>query len=367
MAIINGDFLFFGFLYFLKGYIKYNDVLVGTDRDDQIDGKTGDDTIYGGKGNDYLSGGENGNNYLNGGDGDDTLSASYGHINRNNIYGNNYLDGGYGNDQIFGGYGNDTILGGDGNDVIDGGAGIDKISGGNGNDKIYAGVTLEYEVHYRGIYKTPMQADLHGRDTIDGGSGNDTIYGQTTSSEIYGGIGNDLIIGGNLGFGGFYSGGFYVGQEGNDIIYGSNNNDYIDGGTGDDLLIARGGKDSLLGGSGNDTLIGGSYTEYYNFYNYDPTSYNEIFHEEEGDFLTGGEGADKFYIYKTAENIKIKDFRFSEGDKILIIGTDKVISSFDYNSKTITLWSNSNAYKVPLAILSNISTQESFVLSRDLI
>ena len=83
----------------LNGSVK-DDVMVGTDRADEIFGFEGNDIIHGGKGKDKLYGGG----------GNDTLSGE--------------------DDE-------DELYGGEGNDTLDGGNGADKLFGGNGNDIYY--------------------------------------------------------------------------------------------------------------------------------------------------------------------------------------------------------------------------------------
>jgi hypothetical protein len=99
-------------------------VIIGTDRNETLNGTSGTDiifglaganTINGNAGNDLLCGG-NSNDTINGGDGDDII------------------DGENGNDILSGGNGADTLRGGNGNDTLTGGAGPDRFSGGPGTD-----------------------------------------------------------------------------------------------------------------------------------------------------------------------------------------------------------------------------------------
>lgn len=106
-----------------------NDVIIGNNLGNFIDGGDGNDVIAGGSGNDAIFGG-NGNDVISGGGGDDIIDAGSG---------NDVVDGGSGNDNIFGGDGNDVLSGGDGDDVIFGDDGDDVLTGGNGADIIYGG------------------------------------------------------------------------------------------------------------------------------------------------------------------------------------------------------------------------------------
>ena len=100
-------------------YYLGDDLIVGRDGDDSIDGADGHDTAFGAEGDDDLTGGA-GHDWLFGGEGDDTL------------------DGGDGNDRLIGGEGADTLAGGDGDDTLTGGAGADSFvyRAGHGNDRI---------------------------------------------------------------------------------------------------------------------------------------------------------------------------------------------------------------------------------------
>jgi Tol biopolymer transport system component len=83
--------------------------IVGTSRNDVLQGGPGDDLICGLGGNDVIRGG-GGNDVLLGGDGNDTLI------------------GGNGDDVLFGGRGNDVLRDRDGSpDVLDGGPGADRV------------------------------------------------------------------------------------------------------------------------------------------------------------------------------------------------------------------------------------------------
>jgi Ca2+-binding RTX toxin-like protein len=92
-----------------------NETLNGTGGTDMIFGRSGKNTINGNTGNDLLCGG-NSNDTLRGGDGDDIL------------------DGERGDDTLDGGDGDDILRGNTGNDTITGGAGADAFSGGSGTD-----------------------------------------------------------------------------------------------------------------------------------------------------------------------------------------------------------------------------------------
>ncbi|MDP2711175.1 MAG: MopE-related protein [Solirubrobacteraceae bacterium] len=97
----------------------------GRDESDQF---IGIEVLRGGAGADALSGGP-GNDTLIGGPGNDTLSGAGG---------NDVLMGEAGSDALFGGDGEDELYGGDGDDHLDGGGGADILDAGPGNDYVNA-------------------------------------------------------------------------------------------------------------------------------------------------------------------------------------------------------------------------------------
>ncbi|MEO3413396.1 choice-of-anchor I family protein [Roseovarius sp. CAU 1744] len=94
--------------------------LIGTRRDDLLEGAGGDDTMLGLSGDDTL----------NGADGQDKLLG---------FRGDDEINAGDGDDSVVAGSGDDMIFGGDGNDIIRAGAGDDIVIGGEGNDTMLGG------------------------------------------------------------------------------------------------------------------------------------------------------------------------------------------------------------------------------------
>jgi len=132
----------------------FDDVIVGTDGNDEIEagnggylilGLAGDDTIDGGNGPDCIVGGD-GDDELNGGNGDDVIIGGPG---------NDEIDGGHGDDRLFGGEGNDEIEGGHGDDVVDGGPGHDQCEGGPGNNTY---VSCDHDDHGSQSPSAPVPA-----------------------------------------------------------------------------------------------------------------------------------------------------------------------------------------------------------------
>lgn len=152
-----------------------NDVVIGNNLGNFIDGADGNDVIVGGDGNDALFGG-NGNDVILGAGGDDIIDAGAG---------NDVVHGGSGNDNIFGGDGNDVLLGGDGDDVILGENGDDVLSGGNGADIIYGGESSQGDQSVVGNLYLVTNDDI-----LIGEGGNDTfrIEDEAENVVITGGV-----------------------------------------------------------------------------------------------------------------------------------------------------------------------------------
>ena len=235
-----------------------NNVLNGTIDDDLISGLEGNDVIRGRRGDDQIKGNE----------------------------GNDVLFGDRGNDAIEGGADNDQIFGDRGADSLEGGAGDDIINAGAGNDI----VTVR---------------DFSGIDTFDGGGGNDLIRFDPTN-------GRDLTIfldqgqvgdraKGGQSFENFEQ---IVTGQGNDRLLGNDQSNTLDGGSGNDELRGEAGRDDLTGGSGGDTLIGGKGTDVLNGGTGD-------------DVLIGNSGADTFQFDRNlldglADTDTIQDFQSSD-------------------------------------------------------
>lgn len=95
---------------------KGDDVILGTDGGDYINGKAGNDLICGLGGDDFITGAR-GKDRIRGGSGNDTLM------------------GGNGFDRLFGGPGNDTLIAGQGAGRLNGGQGADDCAGSEKSSK----------------------------------------------------------------------------------------------------------------------------------------------------------------------------------------------------------------------------------------
>ncbi len=104
-----------------------NETLNGTAGADMIFGLGGKNTINGNAGNDLICGG-NGVDTISGGDGDDTIDGGNGDDVLRGDAGNDILRGETGNDRLEGGGDNDTLTGGLGADFFSGGPGVDSVT-----------------------------------------------------------------------------------------------------------------------------------------------------------------------------------------------------------------------------------------------
>jgi Ca2+-binding RTX toxin-like protein len=275
-----------------------DDVFVGSNASNTINGLGGDDDLVGRGGNDTINGGA-GDDLIDGGNGEDSLLGGIGDDQISGAAGNDTIRGGAGIDVINGGAGYDSLVGGNGkdrikgeagddfinggadNDNLDGGDGYDTILGGAGNDNIVGGDEPVDDYYYYGGDNISGEAGNDringggGYDIISGGDGNDNLFGGNDSDTLSGDNGADSINGGS----GYDS---LNGGAGNDTLNGGNDSDTLVGEAGADRLVGGSGYDSIDGGAGNDTLIGVSTTTGFGLY--------------ETDYLTGGKGADTFVL-----------------------------------------------------------------------
>ncbi len=228
------------------------------------------------------------------------------------LAGNDTLYGWSGNDTLSGGSGNDYLYGESGNDILDGGIGNDAMYGGTGNDIYYVDTMSDTVIEYanEGIDLVYSSVSTNYKWLPN------NVENLTLTGTAYYGDGNDLnnVISGNS-----YTNALY-GYGGNDNLYGYGGNDYLYGESGNDILIGDTGNDILVGDIGNDSLTGGSGV----------------------DTLWGSAGADKFIFNYLSEGIDIiKDFQWTEGDKIQVYGFGfgaSSLSQFSYNSFTGALF-----------------------------
>ena len=319
-----------GYLNLIHGD-QYDNLVFGTDGndnirvyggDDVVFALDGDDTILGGDGNDILFGGL-GADDVNGGEGNDVLIGGRGFDTLRGDEGNDILIGGLGKSEQYGGAGDDVMFGGTKDDLYDGGWDNDTVSFALAENGVSAhlwiagaqdtGQGMDTFENIDNLIGSAYGDDLSGtnggnrleggagNDSLDGGGGNDVIDGGDGNDVLAGGNGNDIYVGGdgidtasftgsayavtvNLSLNGFAQNtgqGIDTfldienvsGSSLNDFIYGDSNNNVIRGNEGGDWIWGSGGNDTILGDDGNDVVVGGI----------------------GNDLLFGGDGADAFW------------------------------------------------------------------------
>lgn len=234
----------------------------------------------------------------------------------------NIILGYNGNDTLNGGDGNDTLDGGQGNDLLNGGAGADLMTGGAGNDIYVVDHADDMVVEALGAGTDEVRTSLAaytlgahvemltykgaealagtgnalnnrltggtGNDTLDGGAGNDTLVGgsgdDTFILDASGDIVSELAGGGNdtvltslsrYSLGAEVENLAYTGTDdftamGNalaNLITGGDGNDRLNGGNGNDTVIGGAGNDTIIGSAGVDVLTGGEGQNLFQFAN----------------------------------------------------------------------------------------------------
>ena len=264
-----------------------DDILRGTEENDEIIGWGGNDYLYGETGDDYLDAG-GGNDHLYGGAGDDLL---YGGTGDDYLYGgasDDQLSGEEGNDYLEGGLGKDTFtffyrntLGNSenlGNDIIAdytegedclsiGGPGgsVKKTEVANNNqdlvftvnskstitvsdaanktinmgDYTVSNTTVELGESFYGemdasVFLNTVK-NIYGQNALS----DVTLKGNGNANNIFGGLGSDTLYGG----------------DGADRLFGGAGADTLNGDAGDDVLNGQEGDDKLKGGYGKDTFV----------------------------------------------------------------------------------------------------------------
>ncbi|MFO1163284.1 MAG: Calx-beta domain-containing protein [Reyranellaceae bacterium] len=200
--------------------------------------------------------------------------------------GGNVLDGQGGDDYIVGGLGNDVLKGGVGNDVLDGGAGtdtadysgapaavtVDLVTG------VAVGEGIDTLLNVESVVGTKFGDVIRrgvGAGTLDGGLGNDVILSAGGSGTLLGGAdidtlsfaaaasavtlslaaGTATVAGSTATVSGFE---VAIGSAFADALTGSSNGEHIEGGGGNDTIDGRDGADVIVGGPGDDMLTGGA-------------------------------------------------------------------------------------------------------------
>ena len=168
----------------------------------------------------------------------------------------NLLEGRGGDDELLGNGDNDLLEGGAGNDMLEGGAGADRLTGGIGEDTASyessdAGVVVRlHSLAARGGHAegdsfigraTVQDTEVPDIEHLIGSSHDDTLAGDLSNNTLMGRGGDDTLYGGPDG--------------GDDRMYGENGNDRIYGGVGNDMIYGGAGDDVLSGGADDDTFV----------------------------------------------------------------------------------------------------------------
>jgi Ca2+-binding RTX toxin-like protein len=285
-----------------------NDVLVGSQTADLIQGFIGNDRLEGRAGNDTLDGGSGNDAYVFDTDtalgsdrlvdtsttGIDTLDFSTTStrgifvdlrlttpqtVNANltltvaegsrleHIIGgslNDTLNGNLFNNSLHGLAGNDNLAGHGGNDTLVGGGGNDTLNGGSNND-LYV-----FDTDSPLGSDTLIEASTAGVDTLDFSttSTRNVVVDLrlTTAQTVNAGLILKLAPGSRVEniFGGSLND-TLTGNLFNNNLQGRAGNDILQGFAGNDLLAGGTGLDTLAGGAGNDTLIGGTGADRFRF------------------------------------------------------------------------------------------------------
>ena len=210
-------------------------LLTGTTKGDTLKGTASDDTITGLDGKDSLTG----------------------------LGGDDFIDGGAGDDAIYGGDGDDLIIDGPGIDRLFGGAGIDT-----------------FQRDWTGLAADTFVMDLSFILGLQNAVGS-----PASGADKFTGIENYTCFG--------LIGGFFTGDDNDNVIRTDLGVDNLIGNGGDDQLFAGGANDTVQGGKGADALHGGVGR----------------------DVLTGGFGNDGFFFEVARQGAdRITDFSNSAGN-----------------------------------------------------
>ena len=245
--------------------------VIGTARDDVLNGDDGENTLQGGAGDDLLTG----------------------------FQGDDVLEGGGGNDRLRGQSGDDTLRGGDGDDTLEGSSGDDVLAGGLGDDVLLGGDGSDW-ADYSGAQEAKfvdLRSDV-GRDRFDtqdddvldsienviGSAKSDIMVGDEGANTLEGGDGDDQLSG----------------NKGDDELIGGEGDDRLRGQSGDDILRGGLGNDTLEGSIGNDTLFGGQ-------------GGRDVF------VFGDGDGHDRIMDFETGDRIQLAVTGFSTFEDVMAV------------------------------------------------
>ena len=189
--------------------------------------------------------------------------------------------------------GDSMIVGTDGDDIILAGSGLDTVEGGAGDDLIKLGL--------ENIPRTS------GEEIADGGLGNDTIVGSDVGDRLDGSGGFDDIAGlaGDDSISGGNKADILRGGSGRDKMFGGKHDDTMRGGRDEDTVHGESGNDLLFGNQGNDAVIG-------------DLGHDTLWGGEGDDYMLGGNGQDRL-IGEAGDDLmsgglKVDEFWFTKPD-----------------------------------------------------
>ncbi|MEH2394761.1 MAG: alkaline phosphatase family protein [Nostoc sp.] len=240
---------------------------------------------------------------------------------------------------------NQTLFTGDGADFVEGNKG-NTIQTGRGEDTVLVGSDSSVSTGDGDDNIFVGQNGAASNTSVDGGNGDDqvTVVEASASNNLFGGAGADTItvVEGShqLSFGG----------SGNDTLKSQGSNNRLYGGSGDDKLFSS-VNDFLFGGDGDDVLFAG---------------------QGGGDRLSGGAGADQFWIANAnlpiSKNI-ITDFTVGI-DKIGLGGVGitqfSALTLLQQGSTTLVKTGNTELVSL-LGITSTSLTANDFVFSASVV
>ncbi len=171
--------------------------------------------------------------------------------------GNDVLIGSDLADRLEGGAGGDELRGGDGADKLVPGGGGGAVVGGDGKDRVVMAGDGDWTINDERVVQitpTSEETTLQGVETasLNGGDGDNAISASTFSGAVVldGGGGDDLMQSGK-------GKDLLLGKGGNDWLDSGAGNDVLEGKSGNDVLRGGEGNDQLRAGPGDDTCVGG--------------------------------------------------------------------------------------------------------------
>ena len=328
---------------------------------ENLEGSSFNDTLLGSAGDNQLDGGQGGDNSIRGGDGNDSLFGSSqmpldeedpesplvgGNDRMVAGVGNDFLDGRTGADTMYGGQGDDAYYVSDANQVVaefplEGDFEEDEIDQelfGDGNDTVFSAVddyTLPSDIETLVLEDV---GDINGT----GNEADNTLIGNLFNNVLDGGGGFDTLIGGQGDDTYAYAGAFPVEiqefedegfdavasladfdlspianveylilEEGSgatfgqgngldNFIDGNSNNNFLSGGDGNDFLTGFEGDDTLQGGTGDDILDGQDGSD---AASYEASSERVVVNLAFGAVEAGGDGGTGDEILLNIENV----------------------------------------------------------------